>query len=311
MQRHPRQFFASLTMAAIAGVLGASAGARLPIISQPSQLAQSYTDIIANTLYRHYQLKYPAPVMTTGLSIQQATRLQVDLIGRLSPELGPIVGFKAALTSPEAQAQIGVNHPLYGYLLEEMLLESGDSVSLGFGARPMAEADLMVRVGSEAINSATTDAELLASLDAVIPFMELPDLVYRAGAAIDGTALIAVNVGARYGVMGEPIALTPTDAWMTRLGNIRAHLFNDAGQTVATGESSQLLGHPIQVVRWLRDSLAAQGTELRAGDLLSLGSMSALVPVEAGRMGVRYFGLAPNLPPGRSLDIFINLEPPE
>ncbi|NEP19751.1 MAG: hypothetical protein F6J97_23170, partial [Leptolyngbya sp. SIO4C1] len=98
--------------------LGASLGVAPQVFAeQPQraiQLAQSYTSLISNTLFRHYALRYPAPVLTSGLSAQQAGQLQVAFVRQLREELGPVVGFKAALTSSAAQAQFGVNHPLYG-----------------------------------------------------------------------------------------------------------------------------------------------------------------------------------------------------
>ncbi len=60
-----------------------------------------------------------------------------------------------------------------------MLLPSGSIVPANFGARPLFEGDLIVRVGSDAINDATTRQEVLAALDAVIPFIELPDFALK------------------------------------------------------------------------------------------------------------------------------------
>lgn len=313
MKRHQHQRVYQL----VGGMyLGAILG--LPALAPPDaalepvrRLAQSYTGMIARTLHRHYALKYPAPVMTTGMSFQQAGRLQVEFLSHLQADLGPIIGFKAALTNPAAQQQFGVNHPLYGFLLRDMLLENGDQLPRRFGARPVAEGDLLVRVGSEAINSATSDEELLASLDAVIPFMELPDLTYQPGANIDAAALIAVNLGARYGVAGTPIQLKATEEWFSRLGQIQVHLVNHVGQTQVVGSTDNLMGHPINAVRWLRDTLASHGIRLRTGDLLSLGSVTPPIPVQPGEIRVRYFGLDPNLPPNRSLDVFITLEAEE
>ncbi|MEO1402447.1 MAG: hydratase [Cyanobacteria bacterium J06635_1] len=309
-KRFLTRFLGSLCLG---GLLGGQAWAnsitpRAATTPPPLQLAQSYTDLIANALFQHYALGQAAPVMTTGVSSQQAGQLQVSFVRRLRADLGPVVGFKAALTTPTAQTQFGVNHPLYGFLLEEMLLESGDKIPLQFGARPVAEGDLMVRVRNDSINTASTDEDLLASLDAVIPFMELPDLFYQDGANVDATALVAINAGTRYGVMGDPIDLEPTPEWMTRLGQIQVRVINDAGQTIASGDSSALMGHPISSVRWLRDTLSAQGVTLQPGDLLSLGSMTPPTPVEAGRMSVRYFGLDPDGEPQDSVDISVKLQ---
>ncbi|MBT9313158.1 2-keto-4-pentenoate hydratase [Leptothoe kymatousa] len=296
------------------GATAIQAAEPLPTPLQPLRLSQSYTDLVAVSLFQHYAAGYPAPILTDGLSSRQIDSVHITFVRRLMNEAGEegsVVGYKVALSNSKAQAQLGVNHPLYGFLLENMLLESGDSLPLEFGSRPHAEGDLMVRVGGPDINEAETDLELLAALDAVIPFLELPDLIYAENANINAGALVAVNVGARYGVVGEPVELAADVAGMEQLANIRVVLNNDKGQFLAEGTSEALLGHPINAVRWLRDTLNSQGVELKPGDLLSLGSVTSLVSLdEADIEGIeaRYFGLDSE---EGSVDLEVAFEIPE
>ncbi|NEZ63084.1 hydratase [Leptolyngbyaceae cyanobacterium CCMR0082] len=294
------------------GATAIHAAEPLPQPLQPLRLAQSYTDLVAVSLFQHYSAGYPAPILTEGLSSRQIDSIHLSFVRRLigdAGDEGSVVGYKVALTNTKAQSQLGISHPLYGFLLENMLLEDGATLPLEFGSRPQAEGDLMVRVGSADINQADTDLELLAGLDAVIPFLELPDLVYEEDAVVNAGALVAVNVGARYGVMGNPVELESGDSGLDQLANIRVVLNNDRGQFLVDGESSALLGHPINSVRWLRDTLLTQGVELRPGDLLSLGSVTSLVSLDAGTdiMGIeaRYFGLRDN---ERSVDLEVSFE---
>ncbi|MBX2862134.1 MAG: hypothetical protein KTR27_01150 [Leptolyngbyaceae cyanobacterium MAG.088] len=284
----------------------------LPKPLQPLRLAQSYTDLVAVSLFQHYSAGYPAPILTEGLSSREIESVQVNFVRRLMNEAGEdgtVVGYKVALTNAKAQSQLGVSHPLYGFLLENMLLESGANLPLEFGSRPQAEGDLMVRVGSADINQAETDLELLASLDAVMPFLELPDLIYEEDAQVNAGALVAVNVGARYGIIGDPVELEPEDTGLAQLANIRVVLKNHQGQFLAEGDSTALLGHPINAVRWLRDTLQTQGVELKPGDLLSLGSVTSLVSLEAGAniegIEARYFGLDTD---DRSVDLEVSFD---
>ena len=294
------------------GATAIHAAEPLPQPLQPLRLAQSYTDLVAVSLFQHYSAGYPAPILTEGLSSRQIDSIHLSFVRRLISDAGDegsVVGYKVALTNNKAQSQLGISHPLYGFLLENMLLEDGATLPLEFGSRPQAEGDLMVRVGSADINQADTDLELLAGLDAVIPFLELPDLVYEEDAIVNAGALVAVNVGARYGVMGNPVELEPGDSGLEQLANIRVVLNNERGQFLVDGESSALLGHPINSVRWLRDTLLTQGVELSPGDLLSLGSVTSLVSLDAGTdiMGIeaRYFGLQGN---DRSVDLEVSFE---
>lgn len=150
----------------------------------------------------------------------------------------------------------------------------------------------MVRVGSEAINEAETDSALLAGLDAVVPFFELPDLLYAEGVEIGGPALVAINVGARRGVVGPATPLPRGEAAYDLLGEIRVEVRDPAGRVLSEGGSRQLLGHPLEVVRWIRNSLREDGTRLQPGQLISLGSVTDLLPIQAGQtLTARYYGV--------------------
>lgn len=241
----------------------------------------------------HYFNRIPLANTPPELTITEAEQLRDRFVERLTPILGQGIGYKAGLTSATAQERFNVSHPLRGILLEQMLLPSGSILSANFGASPLFEGDLIVRVGSEAINQATTRQEVLASLDAVIPFIELPDLVYESGLKLDAADLIAINVGARLGIVGEPIPLAPTPEWQARLGNIQLVILDETGKELATGKSNALLGHPLDVVLWLKNDLKSVGKQLKKGDLLSLGTITPLMPVQSGQtIRAQYFGLS-------------------
>jgi len=245
----------------------------------------------ADRLTEAFLSREPIGVVQEGLNLEAAYRIQDAYVHKLSQTLGPVAGYKVGLTSPETQQRFGVSHPLYGVLLREMLLPSRSVLPAGFGARPFFEGDLIVRVGSDAINMAGTDEELLAALDAVVPFLELPDLLYAPEVALDGPALAAVNVGARLGIVGKPVPL-PDSAAYAWLGAIRLQLVDGEGRVLAEGRSDALLGHPLNVVRWLRDKLQDAGMPLEHGMLLSLGSVTPLMAPDAGQeLVARYEGL--------------------
>jgi len=243
-------------------------------------------------LVTHYINRIPLKTTPPDLTVTEAEQFRDRFIERLIPILGQSIGYKAGLTSSVAQERFNVSHPLRGILLEQMLLPSGSIVPANFGARPLFEGDLIVRVGREAINEATTRQEVLAALDAVIPYIELPDLIYDSGVKLDAADLIAINVGARLGIVGEPIPLQATPEWQERLSNIQLVIVDETGKELATGTSNALLEHPLDVVLWLRDDLKSVGKRLKPGDLLSLGTITPLMPVKSGKtIRAQYFGL--------------------
>ena len=259
---------------------------------------QAYAAGEGTKLADYYLTKLPAPAPNPiSPSLDQAMKIQAEFIQAIMPAFGKVVGYKAGLTNPNVQKVFGVNAPVRGTLLEKMILKSGTAIEANFGAQPLYEGDLILRVGSEAINDAKTPMEALAGIDAAIPFIELPDLVYAKGTKINGAMLAAVNVAARYGIVGDPIPVQASAEWMERLKTFKCQIYDGTGAMLIEAPGSSLLDHPINVVLWIRDSLKADGIALRKGDLLSLGTITKLTPTTPNTtIKARYVGLDPKGP---------------
>jgi 2-keto-4-pentenoate hydratase len=256
----------------------------LLFIFQPSLVqAQDFASKLADQFLKKVAITEVDPNMTMG----QALKIQEQFVAHLVKEFGEPVGYKAGLTNPAGQKAFGIPHPVRGTLLKKMIVQSGATLPADFGIRPLSEGDLILRVGSEAINQAKTKEEALKGIDAVIPFIELPDLAYDPKVKMTGPALVAINVAARYGVVGKPISLAASTDWMDRLKNFTVQLFDEKGAVFSEGKGSALLEDPLNVVLWIKDSLAAEGKKLRKGDLLSLGSITRAMPIKPGTKTVR------------------------
>jgi len=236
----------------------------------------------------------PGEPLSGMASLADGQCAQDKLVALLSRQFGRPVGYKVGLTNPAAQQRFGVPHPVTGTIYEATLrLRDGGEVPARFAAIPAAEADLLVRVRDEGINAARTHEEVLRHLDQVIPFIELPDLVMPPN-KLDGPNLLAINVGARLGVSGEPIPARADAEFAAALGTMTVTVTDNTGKELARAPGTALLGHPLDVLPWLAEDLAKRGKKLQAGDIVSLGSFSPALPVEAGRRyTVHYEGLAP------------------
>jgi 2-keto-4-pentenoate hydratase len=257
--------------------------ATLLLAAQPA-LAECPSPAVMAERAQKFQAREPLPAMP-GMSLADGACAQARLVEALVPELGPRVGWKAGLTNEAVQRAFGVSHPVRGALLQKMLLADGATVPARFGAAPRFESDLLVRVSDPAINQARTPEDVARAIDAVIPFIELPDLVLAQGERFDGPTMLAINVGARLGVMGQAIPVTAATAadLAARLASMEVVLSDDTGRQIARSQGSALMGNPLAVVVWLAQDLAAAGQRLMPGDLVSLGSFSPLSPPEAGR----------------------------
>lgn len=239
-----------------------------------------------------WKQRVAAPAPPPDLSPRLAECTRDRLVEALAPELGRIVGYKAGLTSKPTQQRFNTDAPVRGTLLDGMLLENGAALPAGFGARPLWEADMLLVVKDAGINEATTAEELLRHVSAMRPFIELPDLAIASAAPINGAVLTAINVAARYGVIGAEVPLEPTPATMEALRTVRIVATGDDGTTLAEATGEATLGHPLNAALWLLGDLAAGGVTLKPGDLLSVGSFTPLTPPKPGQVvTVRYEGL--------------------
>lgn len=268
------------------------AGLWMLIATRSGATAQDLAPATAGRLAEHFEARSVAPDVLSGADLATAEQVQDAYVIQLMPSTGGVVGYKAGLTSTTAQRYFGVDHPLLGFLLRDMLLPSPARLSIQSGARLLVEADLLLRVADISINHARNWAELLRAVDVVIPFVEVPDLLYAPEVQITAPLLQAANVGARWGVLGTPIPLRAGEDWHRRLAEFQVSLQLSQGEAIM-GQGRDLLGHPLAIVEWLRDAVQARGRHLNPGDLLSLGSLTPLRPAQLGSLRAVYTGLDP------------------
>lgn len=260
-----------------------------------SAAAACMTDAQAVAMVDHYMAKTPA-ANPEGLTEDDGVCSRAKVNALLELRMGDVIGYKAGLTNPAVQKRFNYDKPVWGKLYDGMVLEDGATVDAAFGARPLFEADMLVRVKSEAINQAKTPMEVLQAIDQIIPFLELPDLVVLAPPKLNGPAINAINVGARLGVAGKPIAVPvyrgERYAMLDALRDMTVTLTDASGAELGRGKGSDILGHPLNAVIWLAQALAKEGLSMKPGELISLGSFSPLLPPKAGlKATVTYHGL--------------------
>jgi 2-keto-4-pentenoate hydratase len=224
------------------------------------------------------------------LTLADAECARAKVVKELPEVLGRVVGYKAAFTNPAPHARFGVKGPAWGVMFEKGMVDSGAKVPARFGARPLSESDFTAVVKDAGLADARTPLEALEHLSAVVPFIELPDLMVEG--QFTGAQLIAANVGFRGGVLGPRVTVEPTQAFLDSLANMTVVMTEDrSGKEISRGKGSALMDNPINAAMWLARTLKEQGIALKPGDLLSLGGY-AIAPTQPGTtITVKYVGL--------------------
>lgn len=225
------------------------------------------------------------------LTMDQGVCTQAALVRALTKTQGKSIGYKAGLTSPGAQQQLGYPNPVLGVLLSKMMLPNGATVPADFGPRPLFEADMLMTVKDEGINEARTITDAIKHISTLQPFIELPDLVLAQGEPMTGPVIVAINVGARLGVVGDPVPVLATPEFVNALADMQVSISAD-GTEISKAPGKTILGHPLNAVLYIAEEVQKRGGKLKAGDILSLGSFSRLTPPKAGQKVVAtYEGL--------------------
>jgi 2-oxo-3-hexenedioate decarboxylase len=176
----------------------------------------------------------------------------------------PLAGYKLGVVSAAKQAQMGLPHPVYGHVAEDMLL--GSPVSIRRFIQPRCEPELAV-VLRHALPAGATPGAAARAVGAAVLAVDILDSVwadYRFGLA----EVVADNTSGGGFLLGE--RSLPLDG----AGDLRLHL---DGELVAQGPVSAI-GDWQANLAWLAEDTGG----VDAGTVVFLGSPAAAVPLRPG-----------------------------
>ena len=145
--------------------------------------------------------------------------------------------------------------------------------------------------------------EVADHLKEVMAFIELPDAFLATNPPPTGAMLTAGNVGARLGVTGRIVPVKGTAEFVKALAEMTVTVTDNTGTVLGRERGNVILDHPLNAVLWLMEELHESGIKLRAGDLISLGSIKAMPAPHAKSVTVKYDGL-----PGGSIDVSVRFQ---
>jgi 2-oxo-hept-3-ene-1,7-dioate hydratase len=262
------------------------------VFAAPITHAACPSDAEVDAYLQDFTQRRVSKAYTNDISVADAECAKQKLAKKLTTVLGSPIGYKAAFTSAAVQQRFGVDGPRWGYMYDRNIVDIIAVLPHDFGARPLFEADLIVEVKDAGLADATTPLEALAHLEAIVPFIELPDLMLEG--QFSGNRFTAVNVGFRGGVIGQEVPVQVTQAFADSLANMTVVLIDEADGNKELGRSkgNAIMGNPLNAAIWLAKSLKQAGIKVKKGDLLSLGSLITPAPTQAGmRVRLQYIGL--------------------
>lgn len=200
-----------------------------------------------------------------------------------------IVGRKVGLTAKAVQAQLGVDQPDFGVLLDDMAVANGGELLASKVLQPKAEAEVAIVLGADLPGPDITRAQVEAAVESVVAAIEIVDSRI-ADWKISFADTVADNGSSAFFVLGDDRKpLAGLDLWTCGMA------LEVNGAVVSLGAGAACLGHPLNAATWLARTLAERGEPLRKGDIVltgALGPMVALTPGDHVKASIGGLGVA-------------------
>jgi 2-oxo-3-hexenedioate decarboxylase len=205
-----------------------------------------------------------------------AYAVQDAILARKLARGARVVGYKAGLTSHAKMKQMGVEQPVFGFLVDEFTAADGGEIRAAELIHPKVEPEIAFVTRDELVGPGCNVAAVLAASDVVLPGIEVIDSRYR-DFKFDLKSVVADNTSASRFVVGGRIA-SARSLDLRTLGIV----FEKNGEAVAFGAGAAVLGHPAAAVAMLVNHLGRRGKSLPAGSLVLSGGITEAVSVQAG-----------------------------
>lgn len=186
------------------------------------------------------------------------------------------VGYKVGCTSPAIRAQFGLSEPICGRLLFPRIYPDRQRLDIQDFVDCALEPELVLHIGSDLDGDNLETSHLRQAIGSISPGIEVHNYRFWYGRPTSQELIASNGIHAAL-VVGRQYTLPPgLDLNMERT------VLAVNGEEVASGIGAEIMGGPIESLRWLLTHLRERGGSLHSGDLVIPGSAAKLVRVRAG-----------------------------
>ncbi|TMV10153.1 hydratase [Ruegeria sediminis] len=220
-----------------------------------------------------------------GLKVADAYRVTAQLRAAFEARGEKTTGRKIGFTNRDMWGVYGVREPIWGYCTDKTTFELKDHPvqRVSDFVEPRIEPEIVFGLGAN-LHPSMDETQLLDCIEWVSLGYEVVQSIFAGWkfAAFDAIAANALH-GAL--LIGNRHKIAPRkSAWQRELASFRAELFCD-GRASQSGGGAVVLGSPLIALQHLVKLLAEDpcNPPLRAGEVVSTGTLTLAMAVEAGQ----------------------------
>lgn len=210
------------------------------------------------------------------LTVEDAYRIQEELVELKLKRGNGIIGPKMGLTSRAKMQQMNVEEPIYGYIFDDMVVPNGGTLEFDQLIHPKVEAEIAFVLGEDIEGPGISGEQILAVTEYFIPVLEVIDSRYE-NFSFKLPDVIADNASSSRVVFGEKIKKPDR----LKLDRASVSLVIN-GEVKERGTGDAVLGHPANSAAMLANMLARKQQKLTAGSVILTGGVTGAVMLKRG-----------------------------
>src|SRR5581483_2769969 len=199
----------------------------------------------------------------------------------------PIGAWKVGCTDPGTPGKYGLERPFCGQVPLQLIYASEARVAHADLMRAVIEPEIVFKLACDLPpcarpygNEAVRDA-----IEAMHLGIEIPE-----SRLVDDHPHGALGMVADQGYAGRLVVGPQVDHWQTLDLPSQAVMVSVNGRCVATGRAARAMGSPLTALVWLANDRATRGEGLKAGQYISTGSLTGIIPIHPGSSVIADYG---------------------
>ena len=255
------------------------AGSHLRPMTTPRELL---ADRLADA--RRSNVQIPSlPAELVPQSADEAYAINAMIAERLGWE--PL-GWKIAGTTTAVREKLRLDTPIYGRTYRRFATTSPVRFEAGDLLDPLIECEFFVTLARSLPprGDAWTMAEVVDAIETVHIGVEVAECRYPSTALPSLPAILADGSASGRYVFGDIV-----QRWRDGLAGIDVRVEVD-GKFRRGGTGADVMGDPLQPLCWLANERRRWGDGLNAGETISTGSMTGMLPIRGGQSARAIFG---------------------
>ena len=208
------------------------------------------------------------------LSMEDSYRVQ-DAVAQMRIDKGErVAGYKVGCTSTAIRSQFGLQEPIHGRVFRPHVYEEGAELYWNDYANCAIEPEMVLTIGKDLRGESLSEAELIDGIAYVSPGIEVHNYTFWFQPTTVQELICSGGIHAGLVVGDERV---PPGELSFR--NESFAVLKD-GETVTRAPAREIMGGPLNSLRWLVSFLTGNGSFLGKGSVVIPGSPVELVSID-------------------------------